>query len=332
VAAVTEEELAGTEVIFSNLSALKEMLYGIEKLVKRFKTTVVPVDKVSEKPLKIAFISPLDHSFWYGVKQGVRYAEKELENKNVVIEYIGFEQNSPEKIVNAFAEYVDMGVDGIVAPGFSDGIVPLIDKAAQKNIPVMIFNFDVPVPCKKTAYFGPNVNEAASLAAEFMIKALNGKGNVAIFRGSLDISVNRARTERIKKHLKRCKKINVVEEIEVSDNYDVLYNAVKKFLSQNDNIDGIFTTGGGIHGAADAIKELNLVGKTRLVCFDFDKDVFQYIKEDVIYAAIGQDPFGQGHDPIIYLYNMLVANQKPESDVIWTRTDVVDKHNVDDLI
>ena len=332
VAAVTEEELAGAETILSNLSALKEMLYGIEKLVKRFKTTVVPVDTVSEKPLKIAFISPLDHEFWVGVKQGVMYAQKELATKNTEIDYVGFTENSPERIVNAFAEFVDRGVDGIVVPGFSNELVPLIDKAAQKSIPVMIFNFDLPIPSKKTAYFGPNVDEAGYLAADFMIRALNGKGNVAIFRGSLDVSVHRARTEKIKERLKGCKKIKLVGETEASDNYDVMYNAVKKFLSQNNDVDGIFTTGGGIAGAANAIKELNLIGKTRLICFDFNKEVFEFIKEDIIYAAIGQDPFGQGHDPIVYLYNYLVANQKPESEIIWTRTDVVDKHNVDDLI
>ena len=110
------------------------------------------------------------------------------------------------------------------------------------------------------------------------------------------------------------------------------YNAVKNFLSKNPNVDGIFTTGGGVTGAAKAIKELNLVEKTKIVCFDFDKEIFELIKEGIIHAAIGQDPFGQGHDPIIYLYNYLVANVKPESEVIWTRTDVVDKHNVDDLI
>ena len=331
VAAVTQEELAGTESINENISSLKDMLNGIERLVKRFKSAVTPVEEVSKKTLKIAFISPLDNEFWVGVKQGVMYAKKELAEKNAVIEYTGFTENSPEKIVNAFAEHLEKGCDGIVVPGFSEELVPLIDKASRKNIPVMIFNCDLAVPSKKTAYFGPNTNEAGILAADFMIKALKGKGNVAIFRGTLSVSVHRERVEKIKERLKRKSKIKVVDEIE-ADSYDVVYNKVKVFLSQNKNIDGIFTTGGGITGAAKAIKELNLVGKTRLVCFDFNKEVFQYIKEDIIYAAIGQDAFGQGHDPIIYIYNYLVANKKPESDVIWTRTDVVDEHNVDDLI
>ena len=332
VAAVTEEELAGTELISENITSLKNMLNGIERLVKRFKSAVTPVEEVSKRTLKIAFISPLDHEFWVGVKQGVKYARKELAEKNAVIEYTGFTENSPEKIVKAFADYLESGCDGIAVPGFSEDLVPLIDKASRKNIPVMIFNCDLEVPSKRTAYFGPNINEAGIIAADFMIKALNGKGNVAIFRGALSVSVHKIRVEKIKERLKSKSKIKVVAEIEASDNYDVVYNKVKAFLIQNKNIDGIFTTGGGITGAAQAIKELNLVGKTRLICFDYNKEVFKYIKEDIIYAAIGQDAFGQGHDPIIYIYNYLVANKKPESDVICTRTEVVDKHNVDDLI
>ncbi|NLD48480.1 MAG: substrate-binding domain-containing protein, partial [Clostridiaceae bacterium] len=332
VAAVTQEELAGTELLNNNIYSLKDMLFGIEKLVRRFRTSVVPVDKVSPKKLKIAFLSPLDHEFWVGVRQGVMYAKKELALKNADVEYVGFTEHTADKIINSFTEYLNKGCDGIVVPGFNEGIVPLIEIASQKNIPVMIFNCDLSIPSKKTAYFGPNINEAASLAADFMIKALNGTGNVAILRGSLGLSVYKTRTEIIKERLNSKKKIKLVAEVEASDNDEVVYNAAMKVLTNNKNIDGLFTMGGGISGAAKAVIELNLVGKVKIVCFDFNKEIFQYIKDEIIYAAIGQDPFGQGHDPIIYIYNYLVADQKPESQVVWTRTDVVDKNNVDDLI
>jgi len=332
VAAVTQQELVNAETISNNISSLRNMLNGIEKLVKRFKTSVTPVDTVSTKKLKIVFLSPLDHEFWVGVRQGVLYAQKELSMKNAEIEYFGFTQNTGQSISDTFAEYIEKGCDGIICPGFTLELASLIDKASQKNIPVMVFNCDLPVPSKKLAYFGPNIAEAGTLAANLMIKALNGRGNVALFRGDLSISVHKIRTEKIKERLNKCKKIKIVEETEASDNIDILYNAVKDYLSKNSNVDGILTTGGGVIGAAKAIKDLNLVGKTKIVCFDFDKEIFKLIKEGIIHAAIGQDPFGQGHDPIIYLYNYLAANVKPESEVIWTRTDVVDKHNVDDLI
>ncbi len=337
VAAVTEEELAGAEIINNNISSLKNMLAGIERLVRRFRTAVVPVDKVSPKKLDIVFISPLDHPFWVGVRQGVLYAQQELAEKNTHVEYIGFTQDAVEKstierIVNAFSEYVNKGCDGIVVPGFTEDIVPLIDIAYKRNIPVMVFNCDTPVPSKKTAYFGPNVNEAGTLAADLMIKALNGKGNVAIFRGGDYGSVHFIRAEKIKQRLKSKRKMKLFAEVEALDNFDDVYDAVKLYLSQNQNVDGIFVTGGGIKGAAEAVKELGLVGKTRIVGFDFDKDLAEFINDDIIYACICQDPFGQGHDPVIYIYNYLVGNVKPESEIIWTRTDVVYKNNVNDLI
>ncbi len=332
VAAVTQEELASTEMIESNVLSLKDMLHGIERLIKRFKTAITPIDEVSKKRLNIAFISPMDHEFWLGVKQGVVFAGKELSDKNAVVDYIGFNPSNNDMLVNAINESIDKGVDGIVVPGFIDGLAPLIDKAYQKDIPVMIFNCNLSLPSKKLAYFGPNVNEAGTLAADFMAEAISGNGNVALFRGPLEDQVHKARTEKIKEGLKTRRKIKLTHEIEFINKSEVLYEAVKKLLSQNNNIDGIITTGGDIFVVVKAIRELNLVGKIKVVCFDFDKSYYPLLEEGVIYAAIGQDPFGQGHDPVIYLYNYLVTKEKPESDVVWTRTDVITQHNVMNLI
>lgn len=332
VAAVTQQELASTELIDSNIVSLKKMLQGIENLMKRFKTAVTPVDEVSKKTLNIAFISPMDHEFWLGVKRGVTFAGKELSDRNAFVEYIGFNPSNNDMLVNAINESINKGVDGIVVPGFIDGLAPLIEKAYQKNIPVMIFNCNLSLPSKKLAYFGPNVNEAGILAAEFMAEAINGKGNVALFRGPLVDLVHEARTEKIKEGLKKKRKVKLAYEIEFINKSEVLYEAVKKLLSQDKNIDGIITTGGDVFMVANAIREFNLVGKTKIVCFDFDKTYYPLIEEGIIYAAIGQDPFGQGHDPIIYLYNYLVTKEMPESEFIWTRTDVITQQNVKDLI
>ena len=41
--------------------------------------------------------------------------------------------------------------------------------------------------------------------------------------------------------------------------------------------------------------------------YDIDADTLNYIKNGALTATIGQDPFGQGHDPIIHIYNYLVT-------------------------
>jgi len=332
VAAVTQEELAELEEINNYTSSLQAMLTGIENLVKKFHTSVVPVETTSSKQLHITFIGPLDHEFWYGVRQGVLYAKKELSKKNVVIEYLGFKQDVGEQIKKATKEAIENGSDGIITPGFVPDLIPMIETASQKGIPFMIYNCDFPEKTKRVAYFGPDVNSSGTLAARLMVKSMDGKGDVVLLTGGLDAYVHRTRRDTIFAELKKNRGIKVFAEARCADDPEQTYITTKKLLSQNSNIRGIFVTGGTMAAAAKAVDELGFSGKTFVVCFDYNKEIYEYIRKGIIIAAIGQDPFGQGHDPIIHLYNMLITGKKPENDVIWTRLEVVDKNNVNDLL
>ena len=83
---------------------------------------------------------------------------------------------------------------------------------------------------------------------------------------------------------------------------------------------------------AQVVEEKGRAGKTKIVLYDFMRDILEYIKKGVVTCAIGQDPFRQGHDPVIYLYNYIVKRQTPPSDHMWTRIDVVDIDNVDNML
>ena len=332
VAAVTEEELAELEEINNYTSSLQNMLTGIEHLVKKFQTSVVPVEEVSAKQLHITFISPLDHEFWYGVRQGVLYAKKVLSDKNVVIDYHGIQKDVGPQIIKATEEAIKNGSDGIIVPGFVPELIPMVEEAHNKGIPFMVYNCDFPEKTKRVAYFGPNVNSAGTLAARLMSKALDGKGEVVLLTGGLDAFVHKTRRDTILAELKKHKGIKVFDEARCADNPEQTYNTVKEFLRKNSNIRGIFNTGGTMAASAKAVEDMGFTGKTFIVCFDYNKEIYEYIRKGIIAAAIGQDPFGQGHDPIVYLYNMLVTGKKPEEEIIWTRLEVVDKNNVDDLL
>ena len=72
---------------------------------------------------------------------------------------------------------------------------------------------------------------------------------------------------------------------------------------------------------------MGLARTIKIVCFDYDNEVLNYIREGVIHAAIGQDPFSQGHDSVISMYNYLVTGKKPASNS-YTRTELVDISSV----
>ncbi len=331
VAAVTQEELAEMEEISTNTESLKKMLDGIQNLIKKFNTSVVPVPQVSTKPLKIGVICPLDHEFWHGVRQGALYAQKELASKNTHLEFTGLSSGDGKFVIEAYKNFLNQGYNGIAVIGWVSELIPMINEAAQKGIQTLIFNCELAQPANILAYYGPDVFGAGLLAGDLMNKALDGKGNVVILRGGMAVSSHKDRTNAIVKKLGTAKKIKL-EQIEINTEDDIhKYEATKELLKGSKDIKGIFITGGGAVGSAKAVEELGLTGKVKIVCFDYDKNIFEYIKKGIIHAAIGQDPFGQGHDPAIYLYNYFVTGDRPK-EKIPTRFDVVDSSNVNELL
>ena len=125
--------------------------------------------------------------------------------------------------------------------------------------------------------------------------------------------------------------MKIVDEVTVADNADEVYRTAKAALEKHPETNVVFITNGFPLSVTKAIRDLGKVGKVRLVCFDHNQEIFAEIKAGVIAAAIGQDAFGQGHDPIIWLYNNIVAGDRLDN-YIPCRLSVVDRSNVDSLV
>lgn len=330
VAAVTEEELAENEEINNQALSLQNMLSSIEKLLKRYKTTILPIDKVSSKKLRIALFSPLDSPFWEVVKQGVLYAQTELKEKNVDIDYCGF-QKIDRQVIADIKNKFENRYDGIILPGFIHGIDKEIDEhlatAKSKNIALMAFNCDFNECIERISYFGPDNYNAGTVAGDTMVRALDGEGSIAIIRGPLDNDIYRKRRDGIIDVFKKKKKMKIATEVEAQADDSLIYKKTKETLTKFHDLSGIFALAGGNMAVMRAVEEMGLAGKIKVICFDYDDEVLDLVKKGIIYSAIGQDPFGQGHDSIISMYNYLVSGEKPAS-TSYTRTELIDIRSV----
>lgn len=329
VAAVTEEELAENEEINNQALSLKQMLTGIEVLLKRYKTSITPVDQDSTKKLKILMMSPLDHPFWRMVRQGALFAKNELKGKNVDVDYVGYEYMNNENFLADLDQKLEIGYDGIIIPGYVAGITKSVEKAHQLGVPVIAFNCDLPEGTDRLTYFGPNIEAAATKAGELVVKCADGEGEVAMISGRLDTGIiNRVRRDCVLSVINKSKKVKLTADIQIDEIKDnVIYEQVLKTLKENPNIKVIVPNSGSIQSVCRAIKDAGNYGKTFAICYDYDQEIIELIKQGYVYAAMGQDPFGQGHDPIICLYNYLVAKEVPEK-ISYTRTELIDKRSV----
>jgi len=337
-AAVTEEALAEIMHIESNILQLGDMMLSISRLLQRFNTSILPIDKVSDKKLYIKFPSPYDNAFWHKVRRGVDYAGSELKEHNVDVEFVNFEATDDNpldtQILNHLQNALNEGkLDGIVFPGFfGNSLAPVLKMAKEKKIPAYVFNCDTELVELRQGQFSPDTYESGVLGAKALAKAMNYEGNVFMIFGNLDAQVHKLRREGFLNAISKYTKINIVGEDSSKDDLQKTYEITKKCLEKNKDIKGLFVTDGGLMNVVKAIEEANRVGKTIAVGYDHTKDILEAIKKGVIAAAIGQDPFAQGHDPIVWMFNCIMKNESLPKEDMWIQCDVVDQDNVNDLI
>ncbi|MGF7142343.1 methyl-accepting chemotaxis protein/ribose transport system substrate-binding protein [Anaerotaenia torta] len=328
VAAVTQEELAENEEISMQANSLKKMLSGIENLLKRYKTSIPPVSQASPKRLRFVMLCPNNGPHWQAAAQGALYAQTELKDKNTQVDLISFDP-ADRSITETLDGIIEEGCDGFILPGFVKGLEECARKAATKKIPVMTFNSDFEDTSKRLSYFGPNLQAEGTLAAEILARNMEEEGKVIIFRGNSSSPINAIRRDAVSAKLAKYPDIMITSQIDDIEEPSQLYKKLKEILYYSPDVNGILIIGGGVQGAARAIEELKLTGKIKLYCFEYSDDIINLIRKGVVNMVFKQDYFGQGHDPIIYLYNYLVARELPEK-VTYTRTEVIDNYSVTD--
>lgn len=334
IAAASEETAAESTQIGNNVDALGGMLLGIQNLLKQFSTAVVPVDKDRSKRVKIAVMSMLDNDFWYGVRRGIYYAQKELSNRNVDVNY--FVCGGVDDLDAQVRDYVDSFIteryDAIILPGFLGGANAQLRRAIDHNIKVIVYNCDCASEVKRMACFSPDAQGAGVLAAKAAEKHLGKTGKIGIIYGDLTVGVYKERKEMFEKCFAGHKGIKIVKAVEALENGDDAYKKAVELIKTTPDLDAIYLTLGFPVDVARAIVDTGSTGDVALISFDHSKEIYDYIKKGVIAGAIGQDPFGQGHDPIIWAYNNIVTNEQLPSDQMSCRLSVVDKDNVDTLV
>jgi ribose transport system substrate-binding protein len=293
--------------------------------------TVKPVDKQPDKPLKIAVLGLENNPFWIPVKQGTEKAGEELAAYNTTVDWIvPGDQHTAEVFGGAIEAAIAQEYDAIATIAGDAGVAPFIDKAVAAGIPVATFNSETATKNGRLFFVGADLYKQGEAACEAMAKAIDGKGKVAIITGFFAVEAHELRRTGFEDCMKaKYPDVEIVGSVENNDKGDVAYTQANDFMTANPDLVGIYVTAGGPFGAGQAVKDAGKTGQVQVVSFDFVDETMALVQEGVIYGTIGQDPFAQGHDPAVRLYNFLVGGQMPECGALITRADVVTKDNID---
>jgi len=290
----------------------------------------------SEEYYMVTFVSGIE--YWKGCYKGMKAAADLYGVKSV---YTGAPQFDVNQEVTVLRQVIAKKPAGIlVTCANPDALKAPINEAIKQGIPVITFDADSPDSDRYSILSTGNYN-AGVMAARYLGKLLNGKGEVGISTVAAQLNHEQRKAGFVDTLKKEFPNIKVVSIVNDENDQTKAAKQVSAMLQAHPNIAGLFCTDalGGV-GAATAIKEANKVGKIKIVSFDTDKGTLDLIKQGIIDASIAQGTWNMGFWGMTFLFYLKhgiinpVDNWKqyginPLPPVVDTGTMVVTKKNVD---
>jgi ribose transport system substrate-binding protein len=242
------------------------------------------------------------------------------------------EELTADRVVSAMETAITQQYDAIVVVPIFDGTEVIINKAVDAGIPVMSVVAEGEKKSKRIAFMGQDAYAAGQLAGKTIEDLTGGSGKVGVITGVFGATQHENRMNGALDYIKdKVPGIEIVGKYENKDKAETAYSLTKDMITANPDIKVIYVTAGGPFGAAKAIQDLGLTGKVQVVCYDHIPENVEYVRTGEIAAAIAQDPFGQGFNSLVTMYNHLVTGDKPANDFLPVNLDILTPDNVDEL-
>ena len=271
----------------------------------------------------------LDSEFWQKLKQGAEDAAKEFPNAKVSVLAPTREINIDQQ-VNILEDQILKRVSAlVVAPCGVAEIIPALDKAYDRNIPVLTVDTDVDWS-HRLSYVGTNNRLGGMLAGEYLIKALNGKGKIAIIRGIPGVQTHEDRVGGFLETINTAPGMEVAVLQPANSERDLALTVMENILTSHPNLDGVFITSDQMAlGALEAVDAHRLSGELVTVGFDAGEEAIKAVREGRLTAVVAQNPYNMGKQS--FLAALKAAKGEPIQPRIDTGTALIDINNVDNL-
>lgn len=176
-----------------------------------------------------------------------------------------------------------------VAPSQADQVQPVLQRAIDAGIPIVLIDTDIPGFTAKTAFVGTDNQLGGQQAGEFIADQLGGTGNVAIIRGAAGDPVHNLREEGAKAALAAAG-VTVVATQPANSDRAQGQSVAENLLTANPDLKAIYATNDEM--ALGAAQAAQAAGRSDLVIVGFDAspDALTAIEGDQMAGSIAQFP------------------------------------------
>ena len=276
----------------------------------------------------LAFVVNGASDFWKAAEAGVKKAQGELPNYNLVFKYP--EQSAAAIQIRLMDDLVASGVAGIMV----SAVDPKTESDALNRIggQVALFTTDSDAPnTSRIAYIGSSNTAAGKQAGELVLKALPDGGKCMGFVGLLGADNAKERIEGVKEVIKGSK----VELVDVrGDDIDQTRakRNVEDTLTANPDINcfiGFYSY--NTPRIYEVLKESGKLGQIKVIGFDEDPITLGGVREGTIEGTVVQQPYEWGYQGMKIMAKYLEGDKSfiPANKLIIIPTKIIDKSNLD---
>jgi ribose transport system substrate-binding protein len=267
---------------------------------------------ITEKPTtKLKFglvLGDMSNPFFSTVADAAKAAAAAAGN----IELVVLGSNNLEEQVKAVEDMISSKVDLIgVSPFDAQGITPTVEKANAAGIPVITVDENA-AGGKVSAYIATDNVEGGRLAGEWIVKAMGGKGKMAILEGGAGSSTNNARLEGLHSVIDGTA-IEVVASLPADWARDKGLQVMNDILTGNPDLSLVMAMNDEMAlGALQAIKAAGKENQIKLVGYNGALEAIKSVHDNGLAADVVQYPEEMGKLYIVWGIRILNGENPPE--------------------
>ncbi|RIV19567.1 D-ribose ABC transporter substrate-binding protein [Alicyclobacillaceae bacterium I2511] len=252
-------------------------------------------------------VSTTNNPFFVAMENGVQQ-EGQAKGVKVIVDN---GNNDPSTQMNQVQDLIQQKVNVILLnPVSSQSLSSAVKAANQANIPVITLDRSVDSG-KVACYIASNSVDAGKMAAQQLIKALNGKGQVVELQGVMGTSAERDREKGFDQEISTAPGIQVVARQSANFDRSTALNVMQNILQAHPHIQGVFAQNDEM--ALGALKAIQQSGKSgiSLVGIDGEQEAVLDVQSGLMYADIAQQPTQEGKLGVDYALDAIKGKSIP---------------------
>jgi ribose transport system substrate-binding protein len=221
---------------------------------------------------------------------------------------------------------INRHVDAIaLAPTDRQALVTVVERAAGRNVPVVIFDSAIDTQ-QFVSQVATDNYKAGQMAAERMGKILDGKGKVVIIAVKPGAASTEAREKGFEDTIhQKFPGIQILDKRYGMAMVAQAMTVTENMLAGHQDLDGIFASNeSSTIGAAQAMR--GRAGKIKLVGFDSSPTLLENLSSGLLDSLVIQDPFKMGYQAVMAAVKHLQG--EPVTKIVDLEPRLIDRQNL----